>query len=150
MNKEIERRFLVFSDRIPKLSRGQKIIQGYLSLDPPIRTRIKEQKASINVKFSDNFLTRTEFEYKIPLKDAEFLLTKTQYKIVKTRYLLKLNGKIWEIDFFEGQNSGLVIAEVELPAVDARLQKPLWLNKEITCDPRFLNVNLAVKPYTKW
>ena len=150
MNKEIERRFLVFSDRIPKLSRGQKIIQGYLSLDPPIRARIKEQKASINVKFSDNLLTRTEFEYKIPLKDAEFLLTKTQYKIVKTRYLLKLNGKIWEIDFFEGQNSGLVIAEVELPAVDARLQKPLWLNKEITCDPRFLNVNLAVRPYTKW
>ena len=140
----------MFSDRIPKLSRGQKIIQGYLSLDPPIRARIKEQKASINVKFSDNLLTRAEFEYKIPLKDAEFLLTKTQYKIVKTRYLLKLNGKIWEIDFFEGQNSGLVIAEVELPAVDARLQKPLWLNKEITNDPRFLNVNLAVRPYTKW
>lgn len=150
MNKEIERRFLVFSDRIPKLSRGQKIIQGYLSLDPPIRARIKEQKASINVKFSDNLLSRSEFEYKIPLKDAEFLLTKTQYKIVKTRYLLKLNGKIWEIDFFEGQNSGLVIAEVELPAVDARLQKPLWLNKEITGDHRFLNVNLAVRPYTKW
>jgi len=140
----------VFSDRIPKLSRGQKIIQGYLSLDPPIRARIKEQKASINVKFSDNLLSRSEFEYKIPLKDAEFLLTKTQYKIVKTRYLLKLNGKIWEIDFFEGQNSGLVIAEVELPAVDARLQKPLWLNKEITGDHRFLNVNLAVRPYTKW
>lgn len=140
----------MFSDRIPKLSRGQKIIQGYLSLDPPIRARIKEQKASINVKFSDNLLSRSEFEYKIPLKDAEFLLTKTQYKIVKTRYLLKLNGKIWEIDFFEGQNSGLVIAEVELPAVDARLQKPLWLNKEITGDPRFLNVNLAVRPYTKW
>ena len=150
MNKEIERRFLVFSDRIPKLSRGQKIIQGYLSLDPPIRARIKEQKASINVKFSDNLLSRSEFEYKIPLKDAEFLLTKTQYKIVKTRYLLKLNGKIWEIDFFEGQNTGLVIAEVELPAVDARLQKPLWLNKEITGDHRFLNVNLAVRPYTKW
>ena len=140
----------MFSDRIPKLSRGQKIIQGYLSLDPPIRARIKEQKASINVKFSDNLLSRSEFEYKIPLKDAEFLLTKTQYKIVKTRYLLKLNGKIWEIDFFEGQNSGLVIAEVELPAVDARLQKPLWLNKEITGDHRFLNVNLAVRPYTKW
>src|SRR3972149_2695464 len=104
MNKEIERRFLVFSDRIPKLSRGQKIIQGYLSLDPPIRARIKEQKASITVKFSDNHLTRTEFEYKIPLKDAEFLLTKSPDKIIKTRYLLRLNGNIWEIDFFEGPN----------------------------------------------
>ena len=140
----------MFSDRIPKLSRGQKIIQGYLSLDPPIRARIKEQKASITVKFSDNHLTRTEFEYKIPLKDAEFLLTKSPDKIIKTRYLLRLNGNIWEMDFFEGSNRGLVIAEVELPAINSSLKKPLWLNKEITSDARFLNVNLAVKPYTKW
>jgi CYTH domain-containing protein len=149
MSKEIERRFLVHSERLPKLVRGKKVIQAYLSSDPVVRIRIKGNKAYFTIKKSKNDVIREEYEYRIPLKDAKKLI-KGNKKVEKTRYRFKLNGSFWEIDKFEAANKGLVVAEIELSKPDQKFQKPLWLSEEVTKDSRYLNVNLAEKPYLIW
>ncbi|MEX0616693.1 MAG: CYTH domain-containing protein [Candidatus Woykebacteria bacterium] len=149
MKKEIERRFLVIREKLPKLTRGQKIVQGYLSTDPVVRVRVKNSNSYLTLKFRKEKVNH-EFEYKIPLRDAQKLLTECKFKIEKNRYLFKLNGNILEIDFFEGENSGLIITEVEFPNLNTYFQKPLWLGKEITDDEKYFNANLAQRPYLRW
>ncbi len=149
MTREIERRFLVHPQKLPKLSRGQKIGQTYFSVDPAVRVRIKSGKAYIGIKKRQNFIN-LEFEYRIPLKEAKKLMTLSKLKIVKTRYLVNLNSHKWEVDVFAGKNKGLIIAELELPSLSKKFQKPLWIGLEITKDDRYLNVNLAQKPYQSW
>ncbi len=149
MVKEIERRFLVYPVKLPKLFRGQKITQGYLSTDPVVRARVKVNRSYLTIKFRKNYIN-IEYEYKIPLIDAKKLINQCDLKIIKTRYYFRLNGLVWEIDFFEGANKGLIIAEIELSSRASKFQKPLWLSKEITKDDRYLNVNLAAKPYKQW
>ncbi len=150
MSKEIERRFLVHSDKLPKLSKGKKIVQGYLSSDPVVRIRIKETKAYLTIKKNLDSIAREEYEYRIPLRDGEKLIEELNNKVEKTRYNFKLNGSIWEIDIFEGGNKGLIVAEIELSKPDEKFQKPLWISKEVTKDYRYLNVSLAEKPYLVW
>lgn len=149
MAKEIERRFLVHPDRLPRLVRGKKIIQGYLSTDPIVRVRIRGKKSYLAIKFGET-AKRDEFEFKIPVKDGKDLFEKCKVKIEKTRYYFRLNGKIWEIDVFEGRNKGLIIAEIELSSLRSKFKKPLWLSSEVTDNPRYLNVNLALRPYGSW
>lgn len=149
MTKEIERRFLVYPDRLPRLVRGQKIVQGYLSINPVVRVRIKGGRSYFAIKFRKGYIN-TEYEYKISLRDAKELINKCKLMVVKTRYNFKLNGKVWEIDVFEGQNIGLTVAEIELSSLKSKFQKPLWLAKEITKDDIYLNVNLAINPFNKW
>ena len=150
MNKEIERRFLVHPERLPRLVRGNKIIQVYLSNDPVVRVRLKGKRAYLTVKKEKDYITREEYEYQIPLKDAEKLIKGSSSRVEKTRFNFRLNGSNWEIDKFEGENRGLIIAEIELSKPEERFQKPLWLSRDVTKENKYLNVNLANKPYLAW
>ena len=150
MLQEIERKFLVISDRLPKLPKGRKITQAYFSEKPEIRIRIENKIASLTIKQSKSLVSRDEFEYRIPIKDAEYLLSKAQLRIKKTRAALKLNSLVWQIDFYEGENKGLIVAEIELPKEDYAFKKPLWVGKEITYDFRYRNRSLAKHPYKDW
>ena len=149
MAKETERRFLVHKNRLPKLSRGKKITQGYLSSDPVVRIRMKEKRFYLTIKFGDS-IVRDEFEYKIPSRDGLELLDRCPTKVEKTRFNFKLNGFTWEIDIFEGKNSGLIVAEIEIDSLKVSIPKPLWISKEVTQDLRYLNSNLAKKPFEVW
>ncbi|OGY20943.1 MAG: hypothetical protein A2126_02760 [Candidatus Woykebacteria bacterium GWB1_45_5] len=149
MKQEIERKFLIDAKKLPKLSRPRKVIQGYLSQNPEVRARITDKKAHLTIKTLGE-LTRDEFEYEIPLKDAKKLLELTNLTVEKLRYFLTLNGFCWVIDFFQGENSPLVTAEVELPHEDSKFKKPLWVGKEVTFDARFNNRSLAKSPFCNW
>jgi CYTH domain-containing protein len=151
---EIERRFLVDTNRLPKLNQGKLQIQGYfnnLPLEQPeIRVRVEENKATLTLKTFVTFTSRTEFEYKIPLKDAQNLLELTEHKVRKIRHHLKLNGNSWVIDFFQDENSPLVIAELELRNEDESFEKPLWATKEVTDDLRYTAISLSFDPFSRW
>lgn len=149
MKQEIERKFLIDTKKLPKLSRPHKVIQGYVSQNPEIRVRITGKKAYLTIKTLGE-LVRDEFEYEIPLKDAKKLLELTELKVEKMRYFLKLNGFCWVIDFFQGENHPLITAEVELPHEDSEFKKPLWVSKEVSFDHRFHNLSLATHPFSSW
>lgn len=149
MRIEIERKFLVRVDRLPNLVRGKKLIQVYLSNSPAVRVRIGERFSNLTIKYRKiNF--NEEYIFKIPLKDAKRLINQTNNKVEKTRYKLKLNGDVWEVDIFTGKNKGLVMAEIELKSVKSKFQKPLWVGKEVTEDLRYTNENLAKEPFSNW
>lgn len=153
MPKEIERRFLVDPDRLPRLPKGKPQIQGYLNNkvdSTEIRIRIEEPKAFLTIKSFISFRARLEFEYKIPLKDAEKLLGLTEKRVEKVRFNLPVDGKNWVIDFFENANFPLVIAEIELKSEKEKFVKPLWLTKEVTDDLRFTALSLAFSPFDGW
>lgn len=153
MAKEIERRFLVDPDRLPKLPKGKTQIQGYLNDQKDtteIRVRIEEISAFLTIKSFLSFRSRQEFEYKIPLKDAKKLLELTERRVEKVRFNLLVDGKNWIIDFFENANFPLVIAEIELKSENEKFVKPLWLTKEVTNDLRFTALSLAFSPFDSW
>ena len=157
MAQEIERKFLVAGDYKSEAYASVRITQGYLSRVPErvVRIRIKGDRGFITIKgtTNDTGLSRFEWEKEIPLADAQSLLKLAEPGVIdKTRHLIKnTDGKhIWEVDEFHGVNEGLVVAEVELPDVDAPFERPAWLGKEVTGDPRYYNVMLAKHPYTEW
>lgn len=139
---EIERKFLVNSDLLPPLTGGLRIIQGFLSEEPVVRVRVTDTefgtRAWLTVK-GPGLLTRAEYEYDIPVSDAEEMLLLCKHKVEKTRFLL---GR-WEIDKFAGQLEGLLIAEIELASVCEPFDRPAWLGEEVTYDKRYANVDLA-------
>lgn len=152
---EIERKFLVKSDSWrAQAGEGVRLIQGYLSADPrlTVRVRIQGDAAWLTLKGGAQGISRLEFEYPIPLADAEEMLGALAVfpPIDKTRYRLHHEGHCWEIDVFAGANAGLVIAELELKSPDEPFARPDWLGEEISDDPRYLNVNLARQPYQSW
>ena len=149
MKMEIERKFLIDPKRLPKLSRGANIVQGYLSDSPEVRVRIQGKASTLTIK-TVGIISREEFEYKIPLSDAKSLLKLTNLEVEKTRFFLNLNGHRWAIDFYKKENKGLVIAEVELKEEQEKIEKPLWIIKEVTQDPRYRNQSLAKKPFSEW
>jgi CYTH domain-containing protein len=93
---------------------------------------------------------RNELEYRIPLRDAKYLLSLSNLKIEKSRSVVKLDNCRWLIDFYKGKNKGIVVAEVELPSENSKFEKPLWAGKEVTFDLRYRNFSLAKHPFTKW
>jgi adenylate cyclase len=117
-----------------------------------LRVRIKDERsAALTVKSAGAEIRRLEFEYEIPLADANALFELREGGIVeKLRYELPWQGLVWEIDVFQGENEGLVIAEIELPHEDALFEKPSWLGQEITSDPRYSNAGLAMTPFGRW
>ncbi|WP_041914206.1 CYTH domain-containing protein [Selenomonas ruminantium] len=152
MAKEIERKFLVKDNWQPQ-GAGMKIAQGYLSTVPErtVRVRIKDDKGYLTIKGKNEGISRAEFEYEIPLQDAEALLRLAEQPVLeKTRYLEKQGDFLWEIDVFAGDNEGLVVAEIELPTEETVFSRPSWLGEEVSGDVRYYNANLIKMPYSLW
>jgi adenylate cyclase len=153
MSQEIERKFLVTGEAW-RTDNGALIRQGYLhnKIDGNVRVRTKGERAYLTIKGSTNGITRLEFEYDIPLEEANEMLDKLCLKplIEKVRHEVNFDGFLWEIDEFLGDNAGLVVAEIELDNEEQEFTKPNWVGVEVSEDPRYLNANLVKNPYSKW
>ncbi len=154
MGTEIERKFLLRNDSWKAGAKGKLYRQGYLStaVERNVRVRIIGERGYLTVKGRASGLTRLEFEYQIPLADAERMLDRLCLEpvIEKTRFEIEHRNLLWEIDEFAGVNSGLVVAEVELEEETQEIEFPPWVGREVSDDPRYLNSNLVKKPYTTW
>jgi adenylate cyclase len=148
MGLEIERRFLVTDPQILQGLAGEHIRQGYLSTDArrTVRVRVAGERAWLTVKGIRIGAMSSEWEYEIPLADAEAMLEVCEVMIEKVRYRREHAGRTWEVDVFHGANEGLIIAEVELDAADASVVVPNWAGQEITGLPRYANSRLATRP----
>ncbi|ELP94631.1 hypothetical protein EIN_498310 [Entamoeba invadens IP1] len=152
-NTEIERKFLVSNtDFLTTENATRHIVQGYLcnEAEKIVRVRADEKSGFITIKGTTKGITRKEYEYPIPKSDAEELMSFCAEKIEKTRHLITYEGHTFEVDFFEGKNKGLIMAELELTSEDEKFAKPSWLGKEVSDDPRYYNANLIKKPFTTW
>ncbi len=154
MGKEIERKFRVKGDAWKSLAKGTRYCQGYLSSvkERTVRVRTVGDKGFLTVKGITTGASRTEYEYPIPVSDAEGMLNDLCEKplIEKNRYKIKDRNLTWEVDEFFGENKGLIVAEVELQSEGQSVGKPEWIGEEVTGDPRYFNANLIKHPYTKW
>lgn len=157
MAQEIERKFLVCGDFKTETYQSTRIIQGYLSSQPGriVRVRVKGNKGYITIKgqTNDTGVSRFEWEKEIAVDEALSLLELAEPGIIdKIRYLIKnTDGRhVWEVDEFHGDNEGLVMAEIELAAEDEPFDKPEWLGKEVTGDPRYYNSMLKEHPFKQW
>jgi adenylate cyclase len=154
MAKEIERKYLVKTDVWRPQGEGIHFKQGYLNSQKErvVRVRIEGSKAKLTIKGITTGVTRSEFEYAIPVEDAAILLDQLCEKplIDKHRHKEQHGGLTWEIDVFHAENEGLVIAEVELPSEDIRPELPPWAAEEVSSDPRYFNSNLLKNPYKNW
>ena len=159
MAREIERKFLVKGEAWKQQAYAQKhYAQGYLNdIHQPgskssIRVRIEDDKGMLNIKSLEIGLSRDEYEYEIPLHDAEKMLrTLAVGPIVeKVRYFVKIGQHTWEVDEFLGDNQDLVIAEVEIESEDEQIALPEWVGEEVTHLPRYYNVSLSQTPYNQW
>jgi len=154
MNVEIERKFLVEGERWRKLGKGTQYRQGYLSIDleRTVRVRTDGVTGFITIKGISENARRDEFEYKIPVDDANRMLDILCISplIEKTRYKITDKDMVWEVDEFWGVNEGLIIAEVELKEFNQNITLPDWIGKEVTDDPAYFNANLVKHPYSKW
>ena len=153
MPKEIERKFRV-DDAWKPPGEGVAFEQGYLSsaADRTVRVRIEGRRAKLTVKGKTTGVSRSEFEYAIPVDDARAMLDELceQPVIRKRRHVVEHAGKQWEVDVFAGENAGLVIAELELASEDEAFEKPAWVRDEVSDDPRYYNSNLSKKPFQRW
>lgn len=152
MGIEIERRFLVTGDGWRE-GTGERLLQGYLSLDPErtVRVRVGGGKAFLTIKGATQGSARPEFEYEIPLADASELLRLVEGPLVdKLRYRPRCGDHVWDVDEFRGANEGLVVAEVELRDEAEVFARPDWLGREVTQDRRYANASLVQRPYSTW
>lgn len=152
---EIERKFLLKNEKWREnVSNSVIYKQGYLSSQSTssIRVRISNKQAWLNIKSATIGTQRAEYEYEIPLTDANEILANLCLKpvIEKTRHFVTHENHLWEIDEFDGENAGLIVAEIELNSVDETFIKPEWLGEEVTQDVRYYNNNLAREPYSQW
>jgi adenylate cyclase len=155
MAREIERKFLVVNDDWrAQVSSTARYRQGYLSGSGKcsVRVRVDGDRGYLNLKSATLDIDRTEYEYEIPLSDAEEMLAQLCEGLLveKQRYFVEHSGHTWEIDVFEGDNEGLVIAEIELDDVDSVFTLPSWAGTEVSDDPRYYNVYLARTPFRQW
>ena len=120
--------------------------------DKTVRVRLQGDNANLNIKSATLGVRRQEFEYAIPLEEAEIILTTLCQRpiIEKTRYLVSYANKQWEIDVFEGDNAGLIVAELELHDEAEQFDPPPWLGEEVSDDPRYYNSCLSQHPYKDW
>lgn len=153
MGREIERKFLVGGVDWKQGASVSVMCQGYLSTDPErvVRVRVEGDKAALTIKGKSSGAVRGEWEYEIPIADAEELLLLCRRPLIeKRRYRVKHAGMLWEVDEFAGDNAGLVVAEIELQAEDQVFVRPHWLGEEVTHDARYYNSNLLKHPYKDW
>lgn len=159
MGVEIERKFLVHKHLLPDLQQGQRMIQGYLAQTPSVRYRVINRSMTVTIK---EYVTGGErFELETPateISETE-ILKLWQLSIcppvIKVRYRLPYAAQTdlqWEIDVYEGDNHGLITAEIEIPHRDYALQFPSWVDarSEVTEDSRYANVNLGSNPFRNW
>ena len=154
MGKEIERKFLVSNPDILEGLAGTFFHQGYLSTDKDriVRVRIMGERGVLTIKGIDSGFTRLEYEFEVPVADAQEMLDRLCLPTViqKHRYLIPYHGFTWEVDVFHGDNEGLIVAEIELSAEDEAFDLPDWIGKEVTEDQRYYNASLVKKPYNSW
>ncbi len=154
MAVEIERKFLVKNDQWRDGIQSKiNIRQAYLQSDlhRSVRVRIKGDRALLTIKGKVDKGRRSEFEYEIPLKDAQEMMALCEKPAIeKQRYQLEFKGKIWEIDVFERDNAGLVLAECELDQYDENIELPSWIGQEVTEDARYYNAYLIDHSYSSW
>ena len=153
MALEIERKFLL-KEGAWRDAKGTRYRQGYLNSakERNVRIRIINDNGFLTVKGVSRGAVRVEYEYEIPVAEAQAMLDDLCEKplIEKMRYRIEFNGLVWEADEFFGENQGLLVAEVELESEDQSFVKPEWVGEEVTGDPRYFNANLIHHPYSKW
>ncbi|MDK1029691.1 MAG: CYTH domain-containing protein [Anaerolineae bacterium] len=152
MPTEIERKFLVIGDGW-RTDKGIRIRQGYLNRERGriVRVRIAGDNGYITIKGITTGISRAEFEYAIPAVDAGQLLQMCDGRLIeKVRHVVVHKGTSWEVDEFHGDNSGLLMAEVELEFEEQTFEKPVWLGAEVTGDVRYYNSYLSQHPYASW
>ena len=158
---EIERKFLLANDGWrAAIERSEPLAQGYLvgaqalregHARASVRARLADGQAWLNIKAAMPGIARTEFDYAIPVDDARILLASLCDGVLeKLRHHVRVDGVLFEVDEFKGDNDGLIVAEVELPAVDAPFPRPCWLGREVSALTRYYNVNLIAHPYRQW
>jgi len=158
---EIERKFLLANDGWRAgVERSESMAQGYLVdaqalraglAHASVRVRVAGARAWLNIKAATLAIARAEFEYPVPLDEAKAMLaTLCNGVLEKTRHYVRIDGTLFEVDEFAGDNAGLVVAEVELPTVDAPFPRPPWLGREVSALVRYYNVNLIAHPYRQW
>ncbi len=154
MPQEIERKFLVRGNGWRDHGAGVPYRQGYLSTvaERTVRVRLIRDKGWLTIKGITVGATRAEYEYEIPADEASEMLDNLCERplIEKMRYRIEHQGLIWEVDEFDGDNAGLIIAEVELEEEGQAIVLPDWVGEEVTDDPRFYNANLIANPYSTW
>jgi len=156
MAKEIERKFLVAGDGWRPGSTGVPYRQGYLGAGSgarcTVRARVAGERAWLTIKGPAVAGSRDEYEYPIPVADAEEMLERLCVggRIEKFRHQVPHAGHTWEVDEFTGENAPLVVAEVELDRIDAEVALPPWVGLEVTYDPRYTNAALARQPFSRW
>lgn len=155
MAVEVERKFLVTGTAWKTGATGVVFRQGYLSTakERTVRVRSEGPRAVLTIKGVTSGIARLEFEYDIPLADANRMLDDLCERplIDKTRYRIDAGrGLAWEVDEFHGDNDGLVVAEIELPSAAAGFDRPPWLGEEVSSDPRYFNANLIAHPFRTW
>lgn len=155
MATEIERKFLVTGDSWRGAVESQQhVMQGYLANgeNATVRVRVKGDAAYLTIKGMMTGISRAEYEYQIPVADAQAMLKDLAVSpaIDKTRYLVRCGAHVWELDVFAGDNAGLVMAELELASEDESFQLPEWAGEEVSDDLRYYNVNLSLHPYKRW
>lgn len=152
---EIERKFLVNHEKWNNLIKpiGHHYRQGYLVAEPgkTIRVRVTDRCGYITIKGAMVGASRSEFEYEIPKEEAQELLDQFAVsELSKIRYKIEFEGKLWEVDEFLGENSGLLMAEIELVSEAESFELPRWIEKEVTGDKRYYNSYLSKNPFSKW
>ena len=155
MSFEIERKFLVLGDNWQRLATGRSSIrQAYLSSNgkASIRVRIKgDGTATLSIKSRPVDLRRLELEYAIPTLEAEALMQLRQSSVIeKVRYVIPHGELAWEVDVFEGDNLGLVIAEIELRHERQQIELPPWIGTEVTGQQQYYNSALVQRPFCSW
>ena len=147
---EIERKYLVDKNlwsMVPKPEPIQ-IIQAYLFRSSMLtfRIRIYGQKGFITIKGKTIGISRSEYEYEIPLSEANSMISEFADKtITKFRYLIQIADHYWEVDEFQGKLNGLILAEIELRSEDEQFEKPHWITEEVSSNPEFFNARLIEK-----
>ncbi len=156
MSLEIERKFLVNSDAFKNAAFKKAYIkQGFLNSDKNrvVRVRVKDEQGFLTIKgkTTANGTTRFEWEKEISLSDAKNLFALCEKGIIeKYRYLIKVEGYIYEVDEFLGDNEGLIVAEIELNDEHDSFEKPSWIAQEVTGEIKYYNSNLSKNPYKYW
>lgn len=152
---EIERKFRVSGDEWKRgVVRTRRLRQAYLTKNGRLSIRVRidgDETGTLTIKAARSGLERHEYEYTIPLSDAEELMLQREGSVIsKVRHIVPIDGLTWEIDVFDGENSGLIIAEVELDRADRTFERPEWLGDEVTGDRRYYNADLAKQPFSSW
>lgn len=152
---EIERKFLVNAEKWNEVQKPEPQLfrQGYFTTSPgkSIRIRNSSHQSFLTIKSALSGVVRHEFEYEIPNEDAVQLLDNfCDARLEKYRYVIPFKNKIWEVDCFLKENSGLIIAEIELEGPEENVELPDWIDKEVTAELKYYNENLVQLPFKKW